>query len=86
MNTVPNRSNIETAKQFFAAVYAGEYDRAFAEYAHPDYKFVVGSADNPALEAAIPWAGHTHRGKEGHMQLTYAAYKGLVCRLRGTLL
>jgi ketosteroid isomerase-like protein len=67
-------SNAEIAKQFFEFVYAGDYDRAFSEYARPDYRFVVGSSDNAELKAAVPWAGHTHQGREGYIALTNALF------------
>jgi uncharacterized protein len=62
-------SNAEIVRQFFDAIYAEDYDRAFADYADPAYRFVVGSAANPELQAAIPWAGRTLQGKTGYLEL-----------------
>lgn len=62
--------NIEAAKRFYELVYAGDFDRAFSEYAHPDFHFAVGSSNNDELKAAIPWAGHVHQGREGYVALT----------------
>jgi uncharacterized protein len=67
---VHSRSNAETVRLFFDAVYAGDHERAFSDYAHEDYQFIVGSADNPDLQSAIPWAGHIHIGKQGYAELT----------------
>jgi ketosteroid isomerase-like protein len=64
------RSDVETARRFFEAIYAGDYDRAFCDFAHPDYRFVVGSSDNADLQAAIRWAGHVHAGQAGYAELT----------------
>ena len=62
--------NIQTVKQFFAAQYAGDFETAFNHYAAPDFKWIVASANNDALQTAIPWAGYTHQGKEGYIKLT----------------
>jgi uncharacterized protein len=64
------RSNAETVRLFFEAVYAGNHDRAFSDYAHEGYRFIVGSADNPDLQSAIPWAGRVHVGQSGYAALT----------------
>jgi ketosteroid isomerase-like protein len=64
------QSNAETVRRFFEAVYAGDYERAFSDYAHADYRFIVGSAGNSDLQAAIPWAGHVHAGQSGYTELT----------------
>jgi ketosteroid isomerase-like protein len=61
--------NTEIARQFFELIYAGDYDRAFSDCAHSDYRFVVGSSGNASLQAAIPWAGYTHEGREGYIAL-----------------
>lgn len=53
-----------------AAQYAGEFDRAFKDYVHADFKWIVGSRNNQDLRAVIPWAGHIHQGKEGYIRLT----------------
>jgi ketosteroid isomerase-like protein len=37
---------------------------------HPDFRFVVSCACNDDLRAAIPWAGHEHKGREGYQRLT----------------
>jgi uncharacterized protein len=63
-------SNIEIVKAFFAAQYAGDFDRAFQEYVHPEFTWIVGSARNTDLQAAIPWAGHELSGKAGYLRLT----------------
>ena len=62
--------NIKTVQNFFEAQYAGDFDRAFRDYAHPDFHWVVSSADNDALRCKIPWAGHTLKGREGYARLT----------------
>ena len=62
--------NIKAAKGFFEAQYSGDFETAFRDYAHPDFRFVVSSADNEALRAAIPWAGYAHRGRQGYERLT----------------
>lgn len=62
--------NIQTVQQFFTAQYAGDFDKAFGEYATPDFKWIVASANNQALKSVIPWAGYTHQGKEGYINLT----------------
>jgi uncharacterized protein len=67
---VSGTANIEAAKRFYELVYTGNYDQAFADHAHPDFRFVVGSSDNPELKAVIPWTGYTHLGREGYVALT----------------
>ena len=62
-------TNIETVKKFFEAQYAGEFDRAFHNYAQPRFQWIVSSDSNEALRAAIPWAGYNHQGKEGYTRL-----------------
>ena len=62
-------NNIDTVKGFFAAQYAGDFDKAFQQYALPNFQWIVASADNDSLREAIPWAGYTHRGKEGYVRL-----------------
>ncbi len=62
-------SNTETARRFFEAIYAGDFDGAFSHHAHKDYRFAVGSADDAELRAAIPWAGHPHVGQSGYAEL-----------------
>ena len=47
-------NNIEVAKLFFAAIFAENFDRAFADYANSNFRFVAGSMDNPELQKAIP--------------------------------
>jgi ketosteroid isomerase-like protein len=71
------QSNQETARRFFDAIYAGDYDGAFSKYAHPDYRFVVGSSGNAELQAAIPWAGHFHSGQAGYAELMQQLFSEL---------
>lgn len=63
-------NNIETVQAFLAAQYEQDFDRAFKDYAHYDFNWIVGSDANEALRHAIPWAGYTHHGKEGYIKLT----------------
>ncbi|MEM8838361.1 MAG: nuclear transport factor 2 family protein [Pseudomonadota bacterium] len=62
--------NIAAVKGFLEAQYAGDFDRAFSEFAHSHFVWVVSTADNDTLRAAIPWAGYEHKGKEGYIRLT----------------
>jgi ketosteroid isomerase-like protein len=62
-------SNTETVRRFLEAIYAGDYQRAFSDYAHNDYRFAVGSTEDGDLRAAIPWAGHVHVGQSGYAEL-----------------
>jgi uncharacterized protein len=71
MNHSPN---IEAAKRFFELVYAGDYDRAFSEYARPEFQFAVGSSSSEDLKVVIPWAGYAHCGREGYIALTNALF------------
>lgn len=73
-------ANITTARNFFKAQYEGDFDTAFREYAHADFRFVVASANNDDLRGAIPWAGYEHRGREGYerlMSLLFSEYEPL---------
>ena len=63
-------TNTQIVQDFLAAQYAGEFDRAFKDYAHPNFQWIVGSENNEALRAVIPWAGYTHQGKDGYIRLT----------------
>lgn len=67
-------SNTETARRFFEAIYAGDFDGAFSRHAHKDYRFAVGSADSAELRAAIPWAGHPHLGQSGYAELMHQLF------------
>lgn len=70
--TVPNvtpSTHIQTVQKFFEAQYSGAFDHDFQAYAQPNFQWVVGSSNNEALRAAIPWAGYTHQGKEGYVRL-----------------
>lgn len=62
--------NISTVKGFLEAQYAGDFDKAFGEFAHPDFRWVVSTANNDQLRNSIPWAGYQHDGKEGYITLT----------------
>jgi len=63
-------SNADVVAKFFELQYAGDFDTAFGSYADPDtFTWIVGSADNPELTAAIPWAGRPMRGKDGYIEL-----------------
>jgi ketosteroid isomerase-like protein len=63
-------SNLEVVKSFFAATYAGDFDRAFREHTQPEFTWITGSASNEELRAAIPWASVLHVGREGYLALT----------------
>ncbi len=63
-------ANITAARGFFKAQYEGDFETAFRNYVHPDFRFVVSSANNEELRAAIPWAGYDHHGREGYERLT----------------
>ena len=63
------RTNTETVQKFLEAQYAGEFDHAFQDYAHSNFQWVVSSNSNENLRAVIPWAGYTHKGKEGYVRL-----------------
>ncbi len=63
-------SNIAAVKGFLEAQYKGDFDTAFANYAQPEFRWVVGTSDNADLRVAIPWAGYEHVGKEGYIRLT----------------
>ena len=63
------QSNAEVVQKFLEAQYAGELDRAFQSYAHPNFQWIVSSSNNDSLRAAIPWAGYTHKGREGYIRL-----------------
>jgi ketosteroid isomerase-like protein len=69
-STAVKRDNGDVARLFLEAIYANDFERAFAEYAHPSYRFVVSSLANPDLTAAIPWAGRVHVGRDGYQELT----------------
>lgn len=62
--------NIMAVKGFLDAQYAGDFDRAFGEFAQPDFTWIVSTAANDELRASIPWAGYEHKGKEGYVRLT----------------
>ncbi|EJN03456.1 nuclear transport factor 2 family protein [Phyllobacterium sp. YR531] len=67
---MPDTPNIIAAKGFFSTQHCGDLDDAFCDYVHPDFRFVVSSAYNDELRAAIPWAGYEHKGREGYRRLT----------------
>jgi ketosteroid isomerase-like protein len=62
--------NVKTVQGFFAAQYAGDFDRAFDFFADPGFEWVVSTTNDEALNRAIPWAGTTLVGKEGYKRLT----------------
>lgn len=62
--------NIAAVKGFLGAQYEGDFDTAFANYAQPEFRWIVGTAENEDLRASIPWAGYEHAGKEGYIKLT----------------
>jgi ketosteroid isomerase-like protein len=62
-------TNTEVVRSFFDAVYAADYERAFDAFTSPGFTWVVGSADNDALRAAIPWAGTRLTGRDGYLSL-----------------
>lgn len=63
-------TNIKAVKGFLDAQYDGDFDKAFGDFAHPHFKWIVSTAANDELRAAIPWAGYEHKGKEGYIRLT----------------
>jgi ketosteroid isomerase-like protein len=67
---MPDKPNIIAAKGFFSAQHCGEVDDTFCDYVHPDFRFAVSCVCNDELRAAIPWAGHEHKGREGYQRLT----------------
>ena len=62
-------SDVDKVREFFRLQYAGDYEEGFRRFALDGFRFVVSSADNPGLREAIPWAGHTHKGREGYENL-----------------
>ncbi|NIA72095.1 SnoaL-like domain-containing protein [Pelagibius litoralis] len=62
--------NIHAVKGFLEAQYAGDFDKAFAEFAQPDFQWIVSTGENEDLRGSIPWAGYVHKGKEGYVRLT----------------
>lgn len=62
--------NIELVRGFLNTQYGGDFDMAFGKYAASDFAWIVSTADNDELRAAIPWAGHRLEGKEGYIRLT----------------
>ena len=62
--------NITAVKSFLEAQYAGDFDKAFGDFAQPDFTWIVSTAASDELRAAIPWAGYEHHGKEGYIRLT----------------
>ncbi len=80
-----NSANIQAARGFLHAQYHGDFDRAFRDYAHADFRFVVASENNEDLRAVIPWAGYEHRGREGYerlMSLLFSEYESLEFEVR----
>ncbi len=63
-------NNIEVVQEFLRLQYEGKIEEAFTNHAAPNFKWIVSSGNNPALENAIPWAGMTHKGLEGYKNLT----------------
>jgi ketosteroid isomerase-like protein len=68
--TMTANADIAIVQKFFEGIYAGELEAAFEACAQPDYRFVVGSSANEELNAAMPWGGVTHSGKQGFLKLT----------------
>lgn len=62
--------NTDAVKHFFEAQYSGNYDKAFNNYANPEFTWAVGMGSNSELTAAIPWAGRRLAGAEGYKTLT----------------
>ncbi len=62
--------NKDVVQNFLALQYEGKIEEAFANYADPNFEWIVSSGNNPKLENAIPWAGMTHKGLEGYKNLT----------------
>lgn len=72
--------NIEATKGFFNAQRDDGFDHAIIGYIHPDFRFVVSSANNDKLRALIPWAGYEHKGCEGYKRLralVFSEYQSL---------
>ena len=62
--------SIETVRGFLNAQYAGDFETAFRDFAQPDFRWIVSTADSDDLRAVIPWAGYEHKGKDGYIRLT----------------
>jgi uncharacterized protein len=62
-------SNTKVVEGFLKCQYEGDFDTAFGSFASPDFVWVVGSAENENLTAAIPWAGRRLEGKAGYIEL-----------------
>lgn len=62
--------NIQAVRGFLDAQYAGDFDAAFRDFAQPDFRWIVSTANCDELREAIPWAGYEHRGKDGYIRLT----------------
>lgn len=65
-----NSPNIQSVRGFLDTQYAGDFETAFRDFAQPDFRWVVSTADSDDLRALIPWAGYEHKGKEGYIRLT----------------
>ena len=63
-------ANVQAVRGFLTAQYAGDFETAFRDFALPDFRWIVSTADNDDLRAVIPWAGYSHDGKEGYVHLT----------------
>ena len=61
--------NADRVREFFRLQYAGDYQEGFRRFAGDEFTFVTGSADNPELRHAIPWAGYDHVGRDGYADL-----------------
>jgi ketosteroid isomerase-like protein len=64
-----NLSNTEVVERFLKCQYEGDFDTAFGNFVSRDFVWVVGSAENEGLTAAIPWAGRRLEGKTGYIEL-----------------
>lgn len=65
-----NSPNIQSVRGFLDTQYEGDFETAFRDFAQPDFRWVVSTADSDDLRALIPWAGYEHKGKEGYIRLT----------------
>ena len=61
--------NIQSVRGFLDTQYEGDFETAFRDFAQPDFRWVVSTADSDDLRALIPWAGYEHKGKEGYIRL-----------------
>jgi len=71
--------NMEVAKGFFDAQRGDSFEHAIVGYVHPNFRFVVSTANNDELRALIPWAGYEHKGCEGYKRLRALVFSEYQC-------